>query len=171
MDNKTVYHICGEAIVIAGLSAYFFKQNKALQEQITQLHLELEKQKKENEKVFSTIFNVLETHLSPRQAVPQVVPQPAVNTVRKRNVEVNKEKVKSAPIQQPILKKTIVQAPVKEEEEEAVEEVNEIIGNEDIQEEMNSLLRDDEEDIETIDITKPSQVPQDMVVLVASMNG
>ena len=152
MDNKTIYHMCGEAIVIAGLSAYFFKQNKALQEQITQLKTELDKQKKENEKVFSTIFNVLDTHLNARQPVPQPVPQP--QQVRKRNVA---PKPQSSPQPQQVVKQ---QEKAKEEVEvEATEE-------EDIQDEMNSLLRDDEE-MDVIDITKETEVkPQDMVMVV-----
>ena len=148
--------MCGEAIVIAGLSAYFFKQNKALQEQITQLKTELDKQKKENEKVFSTIFNVLDTHLNARQPVPQppemYVPQP--QQVRKRNVA---PKPQSSPQPQQVVKQ---QEKVKEEVEvEANEE-------EDIQDEMNSLLRDDEE-MDVIDITKETEIkPQDMVMVV-----
>ena len=64
MDNKQIYHICGEAIVIAGLSAYFIRQLKKANEEIEQLKKMVEDGKKENDKVFSTIFGILDQHLN-----------------------------------------------------------------------------------------------------------
>lgn len=154
--------MCGEAIVIAGLSAYFFKENRKLQEQIKELKSELDKQKKENDKVFATIFNVLETHLNPRQYTPpqadlrtQEVPER--QSIRKRNPPQPVQRREQPQSQRPV--------------EKIVEQV---VPEDDLQEEMSVLLQDDEvlpqeeEDIQSIDITE-NEVKQDNGQVVVMM--
>ena len=173
MDNKMIYHMCGEAIVIAGLSAYFFKENRKLQEQIKELKSELDKQKKENDKVFGTIFNVLETHLNPRQISPEIPLQQQqeisqIQTIRKRNPP-QQQRPGQRPERQQRLEQPPQQRPERQEPEPSQED--------DLKEEMNALLQEDdpqqmesypEEDVQTIDITD-NDVKQDNGQVVVMM--
>lgn len=177
MDNKTIYHMCGEAIVIAGLSAYFFKENRKLQEQIKELKSELDKQKKENDKVFGTIFNVLETHLNPRQEQRQEVPQ--IPTIRKRNPPPQQQQ---KPVQRTVPPPSQPQRPEPERQQRPEPERQEPSQEYDLKEEMSVLLQDDsfvedevqqqypEEDVQTIDITDEPQVKDNGQVVVMMMS-
>lgn len=165
--------MCGEAIVIAGLSAYFFKENRKLQEQIKELKSELDKQKKENDKVFGTIFNVLETHLNPRQEQRQEVPQ--IPTIRKRNPPQQQ--------QRPVQRTVAPPQPVPQQRPEPSQERQDPSQEYDLKEEMSALLQDDsfgelhdevqqhqEEDVQTIDITDEPEVKDNGQVVVMMMS-
>jgi len=167
--------MCGEAIVIAGLSAYFFKENRKLQEQIKELKSELDKQKKENDKVFGTIFNVLETHLNPRQEQRQEVPQ--IPTIRKRNPPQQQQQ------QRPVQRTVVPPQPVPQQRPEPSQERQEPSQEYDLKEEMSALLQDDsfgelhdevqqhqEEDVQTIDITDEPEVKDNGQVVVMMMS-
>jgi len=159
MDNKQIYHICGEAIVIAGLSAYFIKQLKKANEEIEQLKKMVEDGKKENDKVFSTIFSILDQHLN-NKFPPQMggmsrpVQEPEVQATQ-NDQQLRKRRV-SMSDRSPQIQMTPKPSPqvVPQEEED------DILANE-----MKELLEETEEVVQevipTIDITNEDVSAQD----------
>ena len=59
MDNKQIFHIAGEVIVVGCISLYFINQIKKLNEEISTLKDELKSQKEVTNRNFNQIYAIL----------------------------------------------------------------------------------------------------------------
>jgi hypothetical protein len=60
MDNKQLYHIAGEVIVVAGLSMYFMKQLKIQKDELKELRDEVKKHQDQTNKNLEMIYKILD---------------------------------------------------------------------------------------------------------------
>ncbi len=60
MDNKQLYHIAGEVVVIAGLSMYFMKQLKIQKDELKELRDEVKKHQDQTNKNLEMIYKILD---------------------------------------------------------------------------------------------------------------
>jgi hypothetical protein len=60
MDNKQLYHIAGEVIVVAGMSMYFMKQLKIQKDELKELRDEVKKHQDQTNKNLEMIYKILD---------------------------------------------------------------------------------------------------------------
>ena len=60
MDNSQFYHICGEVIIIAGISLYFAKQLKIHKNEIITIKEDFKNYQEQTDKNLNTIYKILE---------------------------------------------------------------------------------------------------------------
>lgn len=113
MDNKQVFHIAGEIIVVGCISLYFINQIKKLNEEIAGLKDELKSQKEITNRNFNQIYAILNSAFN----IP-VMPSQVEREQKQVDVIENKSQPSGARKSEEKMKKLIVGGPEEDDSED-----------------------------------------------------